>query len=227
MKKKIFVSIGVVLLLANVVLFVVLFINSNRQMEAVAYSQSEVEKVDQELEAMREQLKYGRISGFYVLDMLGEIYDDKVSKLEEGEKMAIINLSFGSMRRGLKYINDEYGHYYGNGAVNRFASIIKEVYNEKSVTYIYGTGSNFFLVVEDVKDRESLMKKAEMFKEKWHDTPYIIEGIGEVSNLSLYINMYLIDGNDKDVELKEIRSKLGDNKDVMRDKGNLGIEFVN
>lgn len=39
--------------------------------------------------------------------------------------------------------------------------------------------------------------------------------------------MYLIDGNDKDVELKEIRSKLGDNKDVMRDKGNLGIEFVN
>lgn len=227
MKKKLFVNVGIVLLLANVALFVVLFINNNRQIEAVAYSQFEIEMVNKELEEAKDNLNYDRVTGFYVSGMLDDVFEEKLSNLKEGDNMAFINLSFGSMRRGLKYINDEYGHYYGAGAIRRFASIVREVYPEEGASYIYGAGSNFFVIMDGVKDRESLMEKAELFKEKWHDTPYMIEGVGEIANLSLYINMYFIDGSDKNVDFETMRNIVSTRKDVMRDEGNLGIGFVN
>lgn len=226
MKQKTFIkNLGIVILLANLVLLVVLFVNWNKQNEEINLAQTELDKSEQELAAAIEQLKYDRRTGFYTMQMFPELYEDKVSDLKEGEKMTVINLSFGSDKRGLKYINDNYGHYYGNSAIKRFASIIEEVYNEEGVSYIDGGGSNFFVIVEDVQDRETLLKKAELFKENWCDAPFVIEGIEDIYNLALFISMYVID--DKNVDSETVLDKLKEKKHSLREKDIHGIGFVN
>lgn len=226
MKQKKFIkNLCVVIFLANLVLLVVLFVNLNKQNEEISIAQTQLDKCEQELAVAMEQIKYERRTGFYKKQMFHELYEDKVSALKEGEKMAVINLSFGSDKRGLKYINDTYGHYYGNSAVKRFASIIKEVYNEAGVSYIDGGGSNFFVIVEDLQDRATLLEKAELIKEKWCDAPFVIEGIEEIYNLALFISMYVID--DKNIESEAVIDMLTLKKHSMREKDIQGIGFVN
>lgn len=226
MKQKSFIrNLGIVLLLANLVLLVVLFVNRNQQNEKVRHAQTELDESEQELAIAMEQFKYDRRTGLYKMQMFPEIYEDKVSNLKDGEKIAVINLSFGSDKRGLKFVNDTYGHYYGRFAIKRFVSIIEEVYNEEGAYYIDGGGSNFFVVVDDGEDREALLKKAELFKEKWCDAPFVIEGVEDIYNMALFVSMYVID--DKNIELETVINKLTKKKHSFREKDIHGIGFVN
>ncbi len=51
-----------------------------------------------------------------------------INELPEGQQLVHINIGFGSYDRGLKHINDTYGHLNGRPAIQDFAAVLKEVF---------------------------------------------------------------------------------------------------
>lgn len=154
-----------------------------------------------------------------------ELFKNTVAGMTPDSKIALINLSFGSNVRGLKYINDNYGHVYGNHAVKHFASIAHELYAEDNFVLGYRGGSNFYVLCTDVTDEQILLDKAEQFKELWHDTPLDFgDGLTPVDGLALHITIAMVpeDG----FIFEDLKEQLGYAKDCLREQGNYGCGFV-
>lgn len=224
-KTKILKILGYSVFVLNIVLMFVLLVKKNISEDELSCSESELLKMERTLEDTKEMVRYDYSTNCFEYNEFTNVFNEKVSALDEGQEIVLMNVSFGSIVRGLKYINDNFGHYYGNMAVKRFSDIIKEVYHEDGFIHGYAGGSNFFVISTDITDRDILMQKGELFKEKWHDTPFIIEGLdAELDSLSFYISMISI--HDRDAQLKDMRSELSKSKDNMRNKANYGVCFI-
>lgn len=210
----------------NIALLLVLFVRKSTHEEALLQSESELLKAESMLSETREMIRYDYSTQCFEYGEFSKQFDEIISGLSDGQEIVLMNVSFGSVVRGLKFINDKYGHYYGNMSVKRFSNIIKEVYHEDGFIHGYAGGSNFFVISTNITDKDVLMQKGELFKKKWHDTPFIIEGVeDELDSLSFYISMISIDDND--VELKDMRNELSKSKDRMRSEANYGVCFIN
>lgn len=71
---------------------------------------------------------------------------------------------------GLKYINDNYGHFEGDKALSTIANLIYKC--AKKNMYAYRIGGDEFILLCFGSDKKTIEETAEMFKEKLVETPY-------------------------------------------------------
>ncbi len=111
-----------------------------------------------------------------------------ISNLDESEQLVHINIGFGSLDHGLKYINDTYGHLNGRPAIQDFAALLKEVFPpEEGWTIAHRGGSAFLVFGTGQFDEDKLLGYYEQMRSKWHDTPYqVADGSGTVEGMALY-----------------------------------------
>lgn len=64
----------------------------------------------------------------------------------------------------LKYVNDNYGHTYGDQYIKKTGEILKEVFYEEDDKYRIG-GDEFFIILHN-KDEEEIIKKLSLIQEK-------------------------------------------------------------
>lgn len=79
------------------------------------------------------------------------IYIDKLKK-KNNLKLTAINIDLD----GIKYINDNYGHYEGDQSIKVFATLLKDVFGQNIKTIRLG-GDEFIILIKD--DNEFFIKK--------------------------------------------------------------------
>ena len=146
--------------------------------------------------------------------------------LEDGEQLVHINIGFGSLDRGLKYVNDTYGHLNGRPAIQDFAALLKEVFPEdEGWTICHRGGSGFLVFGKGQFDEDVLLGYYNEMKAKWHDTPYqVADGSGTVEGMALYFCAAV--GPECGRSFKELRDVLVYKKLALRDITNCGYVIV-
>lgn len=64
---------------------------------------------------------------------------------------------------GLKYVNDNFGHLYGDGMIKKIANLIRKFFDEQD---IYRISGDEFVIIEKNCDRGEFLKKASALEEK-------------------------------------------------------------
>lgn len=149
-----------------------------------------------------------------------------VNELADGEQLIHINIGFGSLDRGLKYINDTYGHLNGRPAIQDFAEILKEVFPEdEGWTIAHRGGSSFLVFGKGQFDEDIILKYYESMRAKWHDTPYhVADGSGTVEGMALFFCASV--GPECGTSFKQLRDVLVYKKLALRDITNCGYVIV-
>ena len=159
-------------------------------------------------------------------DMYKYELNNAVRELEDGEQLVHINVGFGSLDRGLKNINDTYGHLNGRPAIQDFAKVLKEVFpEEEGWTIAHRGGSSFLVFAKGHFDEDTLIKYYDKMKTKWHDTPYqVADGSGTVEGMALLFCAAI--APDCGTSFKELRDILVYKKLALRDITNCGYVIV-
>ena len=149
-----------------------------------------------------------------------------VNNLDESEQLVHINIGFGSLDRGLKHINDTYGHLNGRPAIQDFAAILKEVFpSEEGWTIAHRGGSAFLVFGTGHFDEDTLLGYYEKMRARWHDTPYqVADGSGSVEGMALYFCASI--APDCGNSFKDLRDVLIYKKLALRDITNCGYVIV-
>ena len=168
---------------------------------------------DSELDLYTDTLNYDT----YKAALNSELYS-----LNEGEQVAYINVGFGSLDRGLKYVNDNYGHLNGGPTIQAFAELLKQVFPEKEGWVIaHRGGSSFLAFCRGQYDEKKLLSYYKQLKKQWHDTPYQVpNGEGVIKGMAL---LYLATvGPECGADFSELREQLVYKKLALRDITNCG-----
>lgn len=142
------------------------------------------------------------------------------------EQIVHINVGFGSLDRGLKYINDTYGHLNGRPAIQDFAALLKEVFPaEDGFTICHRGGSSFLVFGKGEFDEETLLGYYDTLRARWHDTPYqVADGSGTVEGMALYYCAAVAPSCG--TTFQELREHLVYKKLALRDITNCGYVIV-
>lgn len=143
-------------------------------------------------------------------------------QLSGSEKVVHINVSFGSLDKGLKHINDSFGHLNGGPCIQDFAALLKEVFpSEEGWVVCHRGGSGFLVFGAGDFTQEKLLEYYNILKARWHDTPYVTaNGNGTVEGMAL---LYLaVLGPDCGSNFQTLRDQLVYKKLALRDVTNCG-----
>ena len=145
-----------------------------------------------------------------------------LAELEEGQQIVHINVGFGSLDRGLKYINDTFGHLNGRPAIQDFAKLLKEVFpKEDGWTICHRGGSGFLVFGKGQFDEEKLLGYYNTLRRRWHDTPYqVANGKDTVEGMALIFCAAVAPACGK--RFQELRDTLVYKKLALRDQTNCG-----
>ena len=220
MKNKLYYSVVTIL---TVALIVGIFMFSYYHGRAKR-TREEFEETALKLEEAVQANERDATTGMLQYDVFKAAMNSAAYAMNEGEHLVHINVGFGSLDRGLKYINDTYGHLNGKPTIQKFAELLREEFPEKDGWVLCHRGGSGFLVY-GVSDEEFTEKKLlgyyEDLKAKWHDTTYKVPtGNGEVDGMAL---LYLADtAPECGTSFKELRDELVYKKLSLRDLTNCG-----
>ena len=161
-------------------------------------------------------------TGTLQYDTYKSALNSAAQSLNDGEQIVHINVGFGCLDRGLKYINDTYGHLNGKPTIKAFADLLKEVFPEsEGWTICHRGGSGFLVFAKGNFDEEKLLSYYKTLKARWHDTPYPVpNGKGTVEGMAL---LYLaVVGPECGRSFTQLRNELVYKKLALRDKTNCG-----
>lgn len=84
--------------------------------------------------------------------------------LEEhtGSSFECTGILFGD-GNGLKYVNDNFGHLYGDGMIKKIANLLRKFFDDKD---IYRISGDEFVIIEKNCSQEEFMKRAAALEEK-------------------------------------------------------------
>ena len=118
-------------------------------------------------------------------NFLGNFLKEEKNKAE-GHSVALYLINFSSATRGLKAINDEYGHLVGDGLPITFANYLKAVFNDERFVFARRGGSVFVVFDTDFHGKEDAVARIKKLKEMWHDTPYKVDENHIINGLALH-----------------------------------------
>lgn len=142
-------------------------------------------------------------------------------QLSPSEKLVHINVGFGSFDKGLKYINDNFGHLNGGPCIQDFAALLKEVFpGEEGWVVCHRGGSGFLVFGVGDFTQEQILEHYNVLKARWHDTPYVTADGNTVEGMAL---LYLaVLGPDCGDNFRSLRDQLVYKKLALRDVTNCG-----
>ena len=149
-----------------------------------------------------------------------------LKELEGDEQIVHINVGFGSLDKGLKYINDTFGHLNGRPAIQDFAATLKEVFpKEEGWTIAHRGGSGFLVFGKGQFDEDKLLGYYNALREKWHDTPYqVANGKDTVEGMALLYCASVAPSCG--TSFRDLRDQLVYKKLALRDMTNCGYVIV-
>ena len=110
--------------------------------------------------------KYDRLDNLTDLFNRDVIVEYVGKLISENKKFALIIIDLDNF----KYINDGYGHLFGDHVLKQYADALKKIFKERGVLGRYG-GDEFFGVVEDVEEYDDLWR----FLHEILGTPNLLE----------------------------------------------------
>lgn len=142
-------------------------------------------------------------------------------QLSPSEKLVHINVGFGSLDKGLKHINDNFGHLNGGPCIQDFAALLKEVFpSEEGWVVCHRGGSGFLVFGVGDFTQEQILEHYNVLKARWHDTPYVTADGNTVEGMAL---LYLaVFGPDCGDNFRSLRDQLVYKKLALRDVTNCG-----
>ncbi len=147
--------------------------------------ETEADYAEQVQEAYEDSL-YEETTGLLRYDVFKAFENQAIQELEDGQQLVHISVGFGSLDRGLKGINDNYGHINGSHAIMDFAEVLKEVFPEDQFVVCHRGGSSFLVYTVGEYTTEDILAYYEELKAMWHDTPYQVwDGTNTVEGMAL------------------------------------------
>lgn len=145
--------------------------DGNLEVSLSCNSQDEVGTLSKSLREMANQLKMRMdfINGLAYMDMLTGIqnntaYSREISMIRDDIQNGKSDFAvFVVDVNGLKYINDTYGHEYGNKLITKTAVVIAEVFGHKNV---YRIGGDEFAVIMRGGNSEECRELEQKFEER-------------------------------------------------------------
>lgn len=145
--------------------------DGNLEVSLSCNSQDEVGTLSKSLREMANQLKMRMdfINGLAYMDMLTGIqnntaYSREISMIRDDIQNGKSDFAvFVVDVNGLKYINDTYGHEYGNKLITKTAVVIAEVFGHKNV---YRIGGDEFAVIMRGVNSEECRELEQKFEER-------------------------------------------------------------
>ena len=216
---KILTVIMAVLFLAGIPVFAFTF--GQRSL-----AKNEFEETAEQMQEAIEANEIDATTGTLNYDSYKFALNNATRDMADGEQIVHINIGFGSLDRGLKYINDTYGHLNGRPAIQDFAAILKQVFpEEEGWTICHRGGSSFLVFGRGDFDEDILLGYYETMRSKWHDTPYqVADGSGTVEGMALYFCASV--APECGTSFKELRDILVYKKLALRDITNCGYVIV-
>jgi len=137
------------------------------------YLKAELDETVEQMQQAIENNEIDRTTDTLNYDVYKYALTAAAQTLAPGEQIVHINVGFDSLDRGLKYINDTFGHLNGRPTIQAFANLLKEVFpQEKGWVLCHRGGSGFLVFNKGHFTEEILLDYYNTLKARWHDTPY-------------------------------------------------------
>ena len=188
-------------------------------------AKEEYDETAQQMEQAIRENERDAITGMLQYDVYKAALNSKVHAMSTDEELVHINVGFGSLDRGLKYVNDTYGHLNGRPTIQNFAELLKEEFPEEEGWILCHRGGSGFLVCGKAKagefTEEKLLGYYNDLKAKWHDKTYVVPtGNGKIDGMAL---LFLADvAPECGTSFGELRDELVYKKLSLRDQTNCG-----
>lgn len=209
----------------TVLLLVVLLLFSSLQL---VYAQGSLDRAEAEFQETAQQMQIAiddNEKDLYTNTMNYDTYkvalNSAMYQLSPSEKLVHINVGFGSFDKGLKYINDNFGHLNGGPCIQDFAALLKEVFpSEEGWAVCHRGGSGFLVFGVGDFTQEQILEYYNVLKARWHDTPYVTANGNTAEGMAL---LYLaVLGPDCGDNFRSLRDQLVYKKLALRDVTNCG-----
>ncbi len=103
---------------------------------------------------------------------------------KEGETHALICLDIDDF----KYINDNFGHLFGDKVLIETAAIIKHIFRSSDVLGRFG-GDEFVLLIKNIEPNEFAKEKVEVLRKALNKT-YTVDGVSHTSSASIGVAFF-------------------------------------
>lgn len=141
----------------------------------LGYAKNEMEETAALLQKAMDENEIDETTDTLRYDVFKVAENDAIHHLKDGEQLVHVNVGFGSLDRGLKYVNDNYGHLNGRPTIINFSNLLKDVFKEEDGWVLCHRGGSGFLAFKVGNfTEEDMLGYYEELKARWHDTPYKI-----------------------------------------------------
>ena len=187
-----------------------------------------LEKVKAELEASRnlencdEATKTLNRKGFE--EFLGNFLKEANKGFSE-KQVAIYILTFSSSSRGLKAVNDQFGHLAGNELPIAFAERLRDIFNDDRFVFSRRTGSAFIVFDTAYAGKADFVDRVKKLKKVWHDAPFKLNDKVTLEKLALHAYALPFDAKSETRLPEELASLAYDEVNKMRDLATFTLAF--
>ena len=178
--------------------------------------------VSLKLESYDELTKTLNRKGFE--DFLDNFLEANKKKSEE-RHVALYLINFSSATKGLKAINDEYGHLVGDGLPAAFADRLKEVFDDERFVFARRSGSAFIVFDTEFHGKDDAAACVKKLKEVWHDAPYKVNDDIAIEGLALHAFCLPFEATDEARSADELVSYAYDAANNMKDLAPFAFAF--
>lgn len=174
-------------------------------------------------ESLRKEVYCDKIKA-YTMDAFKMLFNQKKVKLDENEKLVLVNFSF-EKTNGYETIKKEYGLYYAHLAEMKFLSLLQQVFAEEEFVYAKGEQGNVFVMTSKVVDKKAFFDKCMELQKVWNKIPVSLNSSVMVSDLPLYITGAYVPR--KGMDFNALQIKFRQAKDMFQKSNrSFGVTFL-
>lgn len=149
-----------------------------------------LEKVKNDLETSLKLENYDEITKTLNREGFEAFFSNFLEEAKKGsdeKHVALYIFNFSSATKGLKAINDEYGHLVGDSLPAAFADRLKEVFDDERFVFARRSGSAFIVFDTEFHGKKDATDRVQKMKELWHDAPYKVNENVTIEGLALHV----------------------------------------
>ena len=206
--------------LYNAAMFIVL---PNEEEAKVALEEAKMElEASRNLENCDEATKTLNRKGFE--EFLGNFMKEANKGFSE-KQAALYALSFNSSTRGLKAVNDQFGHLAGNELPVAFVDCLRKVFDDERFVFSRRSGSAFIILDTNYAGKEDFATRVKSLKKIWHDSPFKLNDKVTLEKLALHAFALPFDAKNETRSPEELADFAYDEIKKVRDLASFTLSF--